>query len=276
MKIVMINDCCHVGASLATELRNMGCEVPHILRSRGIFSKTFGIAWNILSSGDADIYHVHYALQDAFLASIFKRLDLLHCHGSDVRWEIDGSWGRMIRSNLKNARKVLVSTPDILNRALDFNETAEYLPNPIDTDAFKPQEKIESVDKPKALYFTLRYEELPQELESALVDAGFVFEKVQGKPFRYEEMPNILSHYDVFIDRFTIESFSKTCLEAMSCGLATITYKDKDDFRDRVDDLTDARKRLEERRTNRYFIMENHDAKKITEKLLKIYDSLLK
>lgn len=276
MNIVMINDCCHVGASLATELRNMGCEVPHILRSRGIFSKTFGIAWNIFSSGDADIYHVHYALQDAFLARIFKRLDLLHCHGSDVRWEIDGRWGRMIRSNLKNARKVLVSTPDILNRALEFNETAEYLQNPIDTDTFKPHEKIEVEKEPGALYLVKGYDKFPSELELSLSDAGFTIEKIKGRPFRYDEMPNVFSRFDVFIDQLTIDALSKTCLEAMSCGLATITYKDKEDFRGRVNELIDAKNRLEEGKINRTLVMENHDAKNITEKLLTIYEGLLK
>jgi len=276
MRIVHINDCAFVGASLVRQLRDKGHDIEHITRSRSIFSKTFGIAWRILRTRDADIYHAHYALQDAYFTRILKRLDVLHCHGSDVRWRINGAWGWIVRSNLRHARKVLVSTPDLLNRALEYNSTAEYLPNPVDTEFFKPKAfHHECCHKPRALYFILSYEQLPSELESALAGAGFVLDKVAGRPFRFEEMPNVLSQYDLFIGCFTIDAFTKTCLEAMSCGLSTITYKDKGNLRARVNDLVDAKTRLEEGRKNREYIVKCHDAGRVAERLLRIYEDLL-
>lgn len=271
MRIVHINDCAFVGASLVKELRARGYEVGHITRSRSLFSKTFGIGWKILRSGDADIYHVHYALQDAFLTRLLKRLDVLHCHGSDLRWKIHGRWGRVIKSNLRKARKVIVSTSDILSRASEFNDSAEYLPNPIDTEIFKPRTKKRAEGKPRALYLEKWYEKLPPSLEESLEKYGFFLDKVKGKPHAYEDMPKVFSKYDVFIDQLTIDSLSKTCLEAMGCGLSCVTYLDKEHFGDVVERLSDPVVRTAQGRRNRRYILERHDVRKVVDRLTTIY-----
>lgn len=42
-------------------------DAKHLKRSKGFFDKTFGGAWKILRS-KGDLYHVHYLLQDCYLA----------------------------------------------------------------------------------------------------------------------------------------------------------------------------------------------------------------
>lgn len=136
MKVCMINDCAYVGETLLRYFPE-GIETKHIKRTRGMWNKTFGIAWKILRA-KADLYHVHYALQDAYITLKTKKEPVIvHAHGSDVRSSRKHKvWGRIVRYNLKNCEKTFVSTPDILNTALEYNETSEYLPNPIDLKFF--------------------------------------------------------------------------------------------------------------------------------------------
>jgi hypothetical protein len=42
-------------------------DAKHLKRSKGFFDKAFGGAWKILRS-KGDLYHVHYLLQDCYLA----------------------------------------------------------------------------------------------------------------------------------------------------------------------------------------------------------------
>jgi len=62
MNVVMINDCAYVGETL---LKYFPAELKgwQIKRSRGLWSKTFGLAYDILRAR-GDIYHAHYLLQD--------------------------------------------------------------------------------------------------------------------------------------------------------------------------------------------------------------------
>ena len=83
-----------------------------------------------------------------------------------------------------------------------------------------------------------------------------------------------MKEYDIYIDRiFTkgVSSYSKTCLEAMACGLVTIDYRHKDSVNERVIEFLDEIERKKESEKNRQFIIDNHDRKKVIEKLLNIY-----
>ena len=62
----MVNDCAHVGEPLIKYLP-AEFSVLHLKRYRGLFDKTFRIAWRILMA-KGDLYHVHYLLQDCYLA----------------------------------------------------------------------------------------------------------------------------------------------------------------------------------------------------------------
>jgi hypothetical protein len=71
MKVAMINDCAFVGETL---LKYMPPEIEkqHIKRTRGFWSKTFGITWRILRT-KADLYHVHYLLKTVMLQPVQER-----------------------------------------------------------------------------------------------------------------------------------------------------------------------------------------------------------
>ena len=137
----MVNDCAYVGQTLIKYLPSK-IETIHIKRSRHSLGKTFGIAWKIFRS-KGDIYHVHYLLQDCYLALKFGKKPIIgHAHGSDIRETINQKvYGRIVRYNLKNCDKILVSTPNLLKTARKYNENAEYLPNLIDESMFYPKER---------------------------------------------------------------------------------------------------------------------------------------
>jgi glycosyltransferase involved in cell wall biosynthesis len=143
MKVVMINDCASIAETL---LNNLPPEIEkeHIKRTRRLFDKTFGISYRILRA-KADIYHVHYLLQDCYLASRFGKRPLVGSgHGSDLRQQINSrKWGRIVRHNLKHCDKILVSQPTTLDNARRYNEEAEYFPIPYDPSTFYPKPMTE-------------------------------------------------------------------------------------------------------------------------------------
>jgi len=139
MKLAMINDCAFVGETLLKYMPN-SIERQHIKRTRGLWSKTFGLAYDILMA-KADVYHVHYLLQDCYIATRLGKKPLIgHAHGSDLRENIRSvKWGWIVKHNLKRCDKILVAQPTILDVAKQFNESAEYFPIPFDPLIFFPK-----------------------------------------------------------------------------------------------------------------------------------------
>jgi hypothetical protein len=159
----IVNDCAHVMQDLIPHLQE-DFSINRVERSRGLYSKTLGL-FNKIRKLDGGLNHVNYALQDAWLVSHLKRLDVLHCHGSDIRVALKSRrWGWMVRSNLKRAEQVLVSTPDLCG-LLDGVVDCSWLPNPVDTQRFTPAYK--QYHRPRALYFEKWYEQLPQTVRQA-------------------------------------------------------------------------------------------------------------
>jgi glycosyltransferase involved in cell wall biosynthesis len=151
MKLVMINDCAFVGATLLKYMPK-DMEKQHIRRSRSFWNKTFGIAIKILKS-KGDVYHVNYLLQDCYIASKLGKKPLLgHAHGSDLREQIKKKkWSWIVKNNLRKCDKVIVAQPTILDKALEFNKTAEYFPIPFDPQIFFPK-SIEKNHKQKRIF----------------------------------------------------------------------------------------------------------------------------
>lgn len=151
MKVVMVNDCAHVGETLIKYLPQE-FSVFHLKRERDLLDKTFGIAWRLLKA-KADVYHVHYLLQDCWLAlKLGKRPVIGHAHGSDVRESIKHfAWGRIVRHNLEECDKIVVSTPNLLKTAREYNESAEYIPNLVNESIFYPKTQKEVKGRVKVL-----------------------------------------------------------------------------------------------------------------------------
>src|SRR5207245_3935403 len=123
-----------------------------IRRRRGILLKTLGVTWNALKA--KGIIHVNGAMQDAWMVQLLrKHIDVLHCHGSEVRWGLDGKWGRLIKSSINNATKVIYATPDIENRTKSLRSDALYLPTPIDINRFSYRGAQKIKEPLRALYF---------------------------------------------------------------------------------------------------------------------------
>jgi len=267
MKVLVVNDCAHVMEDLIPYLSSK-FEIQFLQRTRGLWSKTFGILWKIAKS-EGDLWHVNYALQDAYIVSKLKHLDVLHCHGSDVRWTVHSKkWGWIVKRNLKKAEKVLYATPDLEMSVKKYREDATYLPVPVKVDVFTPKYKYNN--PPKAVYFKLVYEKLPLGLETYLKTRNVTLD-IFEKNIPYEKMPETLRQYDIFIGCFSLPGFTKTCLEAMACGLATIDYRHNPI--DRVDELL-AINLKEEGKKNREFVINNHDVKKVAKQLSEVWKSL--
>ena len=312
MKVVMINDCAFVGETL---LKYMPPDVEkqHIKRTRGLWSKTFGLAYKILKA-KGDVYHVHYLLQDCYMAARLGKRPLIgHAHGSDLRVSLNHPvWGRIVRHNLKNCDGILVSTPDVLSIAKQFRSNAEYLPNPVDTELFYPKPAVPHDGKKRVLIasdsnwmvkgtdITIRaLSEIKDEVEASIIGYGVDFGRTvalaSSLGLRLNVLPkfphNRLNEYywsaDVVIDRFKLGSLGMISLEAIACGRPLVTYvssdypeykdfplKDVDTEEKVVSAISDATIKLWEKEYE--YLREKHNVENIIQTLLRMYETLCK
>ncbi|MEM3010847.1 MAG: glycosyltransferase family 4 protein [Candidatus Bathyarchaeia archaeon] len=310
MKLVMINDCAYVGETLLKYLPE-NIEKTHIKRGRGLWSKTFGIAYKIFKA-KGDIYHVNYLLQDCYLASKLKKQPLIgHAHGTDLRHTLNHKlWGRIVKHNLKSCDKILVSTPDLIETAKKYNDNSEYFPNPIDTELFytKPfkETRKDRVDVliASACDWSLKGTDIAIRALSKINDRVNVFAIGYGKDLEktvelaetlnlpLKILPKVshgsLNRYywdaEVVIDQFLFGVLGMISLEAIACGRPVITfisseYTEYKDFpikdiktEDEIANLFD--EDLEKLWKAEYqYLMRNHDPKKVADKIIKIYKS---
>jgi len=303
----MINDCAFVGETLLKYMPN-AIEKQHIKRSRGFWSKTFGLAYKILKA-KGDIYHVHYLLQDCYIASKLGKKPLIgHAHGSDLRASLRHPlWGRIVRHNLRKCDKVLVSTPDVLGIAKTFREDAEYLPNPVDTEIFYPKPLPEHGGKKRILIasdsnwsvkgtdIAIRaLSRIKDDVDVSIIAYGVDFERTLSLAYSLGLQVNVLpkvSHEklnqyywnaDVVIDRFKLGSLGMVSLEAIACGRPVITYvsseypeytdfplKDVKTEEEIASTIRDANVKLWEKEYT--YLEKNHRTQSIVKRLLSVY-----
>jgi len=249
MKIVMINDCAFVGETLLKYLSE-SIERQHIKRSRSFWSKTLGLAYNILRAR-GDVYHVHYLLQDCYIAvRLGKRPLIGHAHGSDLREVIKSrKWGWIVRYNLQHCDKILVAQPTILDVAKEYNSTAEYFPIPYDPELFYPKPmpnregeklvflasahdfKVKGTDR--FLYacakvrvpFKLRMIDYGKDAEKAKALArklGLNVEVLQK--VSHENMNRLYWDADLVLGSFGVGQLDTVAIEAMACGRPVIHH----------------------------------------------------
>jgi len=307
MKIVMVNDCAYVGETLVKYFP-ADVKAVHLKRSRGLLDKTFGIAWKILRA-DADLYHVHYLLQDCYLALKFGKHPIVgHAHGSDLRSSLNHRvWGRIVRYNLKHCDKVLVSTPDILDIASEYRSDAEYLPNPVDTNVFYPKPLKTACKKKKVLIASdsnwgvkgtdlaiKALSRIKDEVDVSIIRYGVDFDRTVGLAsslgLRLNVLPKVphdqVNKYywsaDVVIDQFKVGSLGLVSLEAIACGRPVIThvsstYSQYKDFPlkdvDTVDKVIEAVQSASPKLwTAEYdYLSKNHKPEKVVNKVMGIW-----
>lgn len=303
----MINDCAYVGTTL---LKYMPADIKqnHITRNRNFFGKTFGLLFKLIRS-KADIYHVHYLLQDCYLASRLNKKPLIgHAHGSDLRSSLNHPlWGRIVRHNLKTCNKILVSTPDILEIAKLYRIDAEYLPNPVDSSLFFPKPLIPSKKKKVLLASNSNWEikgtdiairalsKISKEVEVSIIKYGKDFNKTlslaSSLGLKLKILPKLshdkLNQYyweaDIVIDRFALGSLGMVSLEAISCGRPVLSWVSSEypenrtfPLRDLLDEEMIAEtilNPLSDLWKQQYnFVKENHNIEKITSRLSSLYN----
>jgi glycosyltransferase involved in cell wall biosynthesis len=309
MRVTMINDCAYVGETLLKYLpRNV--EKAHIKRSRGLWSKTFGIAYKILKA-KADVYHAHYLLQDCYLASLFRKKPLIgHAHGSDLTAALHRfPFRRIVRSNLKKCDKILVSTPGLIEIAKQYRRDVEYLPNPVDMELFYPKPLRLHEGKLKVLIAggsnwsvkgtdkTIRaLARLKDKVEVSIIEYGKDFEKtlVLAKTVGlsisilprvpHQNLHDYFWDSDVVMDQFQVGTFGQTSLEAIACGRPTVTYVSSryeaykgfplQDIHT-IEDIAETIENLSPLlwKKEYAYLQQNHTPERIVNALMKLYES---
>jgi glycosyltransferase involved in cell wall biosynthesis len=311
MKVVMINDCAFVGEVLLKYMPQ-NIEKQHVKRTRGLWSKTFGLTYSILKA-KGDVYHAHYLLQDCYIASRLGKKPLIgHAHGSDLRVSLNHAlWGRIVRHNLKTCTKILVSTPDVLCTAKQYREDAEYLPNPVDTELFYPRPPLPQGAKKRVLIASdstwdvkgtdiaiKALSRIKNKVEVSIIQYGVDFAKTvalaSSLGLHLSILPKIPhqelnEHYwnaDVILDRFKLGSPGLASLEAIACGRPVVTYVSSEFQQYRNFPLKDVNTEetiinaireadVELWRREQEYLKKEHDPASVAEKMLNIYRELV-
>lgn len=307
----MINDCSSVGETLLKYLP-VDIEKQHIKRTRGLWSKTVGVAYKILRS-KGDIYHSNYLLQDCYVAVRLGKKPILGWGlGSDVRASLKHPlWSRVVRYNLKNCNKVLVSTPDILAPARRYRDDVEYFPPAVDMGFYYSKPPIQHNGKKKILVASnvnwnvkgtdsaiRALSRLKNEVEVSIIRYGSDFEKTRslasslGLPLHvlpiasHEQMREYYWNSDVIVDQFVCGCAGMVSLEAIACGRPAVTYvtseyEGYEDFplKDLTteDQIAEATVQADNNlwKKEYKYLEKKHKPESVVKKLLTIYDSLM-
>lgn len=309
MRIVMINDCAFVGETLLKCMPESFVKI-HVKRGRGFLDKTVGIALKILSCS-GDVYHVHYLLQDAFIAGLLGKKPLVcHAHGSDLRSVLHHPmWGRVVKENLRMCDYVVVSTPDILQVAKEFRGDAQYIPNPVDLSVFYPKPMSEGGGGKKKVLIAsdsnwgVKGTDVAIRALSSIKDSVEVYIISHGRDLSktltlarelglnikalpkvpHEMMNQYYWNADVVIDRFKLGSLGLVSLEGIACGRPVITYVSSqyDEYREfplknlqSEEEIAEAVIKADVKlwEAEYRYLINNHHPQKITEEILKIYE----
>jgi len=180
----------------------------------------------ILLARKFDIIHLH----DAWFMVVPLRIlyphkkIVMHYHGSMVRAELKGKKFRL--KNEKFVDYIIVSTPDLLE--FDYSKQPYYIPNPVDTDLFKP---IKTLSNGKAL-ISLKKNQSSSRTLMELQKHGFdVTLETIPRELRtdYSNFPSRLMMYEYyadlpFVNGKMVRANSATGLQAMSMGLKVISW----------------------------------------------------
>lgn len=242
MKILHIWDQAGVACVVAKHHRRAGHEVTVLKRAGydpfGIFhfygerlvdldGKAF-LKRAIDESREYDVIHVHslYKIIPELRKKYPAKKLILHYHGSEVR--------KMTKDPIQKKAEgdcncICGSTQDL---APYVASTMVYIPNPVDTEHFRPQTSGNGMDG-KAFTFRTTGADSDWVLRY-LKDNGFnidveVLDRA-ASPIQYSEMPRILSQYSIYVDLKYIggtllHALSKTALESLACGLRVLDHR---------------------------------------------------
>jgi glycosyltransferase involved in cell wall biosynthesis len=168
---------------------------------------------------------------------------ILHCHGSDVR-EITPFTRPMIERALRKAGKVYYTTPDLASYVLARRPDAEFLPNPVDSDQFRP---LTPARDSKSVYVCCSLTDIkgtPRILDAcrrlAAQRPDITITAIAGGPYTeaFAALPNVrlipfgqrsalpetISQHGVVIGQVLLGVIGMAELEAMACARPVIAW----------------------------------------------------
>jgi glycosyltransferase involved in cell wall biosynthesis len=167
----------------------------------------------------ADIVHVHSLDRVVpWVKRLYSKPVVMHYHGTDI----EGRWKEK-EERWKRADCVAVSTPNLLEGA---PHNAVHVPNPIDTDLFRPGTGTR--DPKSAVSF--RYG-MDSEAEAMAKKLGLSLVWLDRWAVPYDRMPGTLSKYAYYIDmrrppeHVVARSVGKAALEALGCGCKVVDWQ---------------------------------------------------
>jgi glycosyltransferase involved in cell wall biosynthesis len=169
----------------------------------------------------ADIVHVHSLDRIVpWVKQVHSKPVVMHYHGTDI----EGRWPEK-KPRWSRADYVAVSTPNLLEGA---PAGAVHVPNPVDTDIFKP---VGTERDPRSA-LSFRYG-MDVEADEAARKLGLTIAWLDRGRVPHDKMPEILSKYAYYIDmrkppsHVVARSVGKAALEALACGCSVIDWSGK-------------------------------------------------
>lgn len=230
MRVLHVHQIANIPPLIVRELRKKGIEADFVEDVRDVDLKKY------------DIVHGHYALNRstirAFRMARHNNVPfVLHYHGSDVRRatitgrkKLPFHFNAISKYMRKRSTKIFLSTPDLI----EFTPEGEYVPNPVDLEAFRPMPEVEKSTKTlicgKFLRGSRIFDLISPDKEYDCVNTGDDIEfpsNVSVLPFvPYDNFPVFLNRYKEMIGTlFDLISMTRFC--AMACGLKTFTKFDE-------------------------------------------------
>lgn len=226
MKILFVWDIAGVCSTFAKYIRRKGYECT-------VISRTTQDVFHFLHFYGEQSLYVDGKEFDDIALKMAADYDIIHCsawqiallikekypnkpvimeyHGSDLRLgEIEDA--RMVSKKLD---KILVSTPDLL----EYLPDAQWIPNPVDTDHFKPSNHKQGI-----LFLKPPYQSIPE--------LPFNFKVIHRNDTitLFKNMPKLFEEFNIYIDwkydtnvKKLIIMRSKTALEALATGMTVYT-----------------------------------------------------
>ena len=256
MRIVEINDIASVATELGAGLtarghdvtliqpRLVGAKLPPAMKP--VVGPVRAAEWLSLikkvRSGNYDLAHIHYAYL-GILGALGKFPYILHCHGSDLRTPT-GVTRPLISRALRHADHVFYSTPDLGPFVARVRDDGEFLPNPIDTDEFRPLSPVEERKDVMICCALTNIKGAPELLEACrllqgrrpdiritAIDGGPYSEQFSNLPnvtlihhqFR-PRLPEILNRHAVVVGSVELGIAGMAELEAMACGRPVVNW----------------------------------------------------
>ena len=323
MKVLHVHDVASVAYQLVYGLRKAGIQADLLdYKKLGVtdvkedpknikpimcnkFTSLFKYPLNL---NNYDIVHVHYPLTFLAIATLMRRnkKTILHAHGTDLRsTKTNRHYRLIVKWACSRSDLLFYSTPDLKILADKFHSNSNFLPNPIDTDFFRPIKSHEyenrvlifsSLNKFKRMEISLGACKLLDNIKFDVVFFGPHREYYREKykqdnvsfipPVDHSQIPSLLAKYPLVIGQFS-GILSLTELESMACGKPVITYWKFDRAYPQPAPVLSAQTPADIARLvkehfgdkqigkkAREWVKQNHGTTEVTKKLISIYESL--